>query len=63
MDGALSTWEMIALGAIALIVIFLFVPGIKKIQEDSQKAEKDWKGVLLPIGAVVLFVILLIALV
>ncbi len=63
MDGALSTWEMIALGAIALIVIFLFVPGIKKIQEDSQKAEKDWKGVLLPIGAVVLFVILLIAIV
>ena len=54
---------MIALGAIALIVIFLFVPGIKKIQEDSQKAEKDWKGVLLPIGAVVLFVILLIAIV
>ena len=63
MDGALSTWEMIALGAVALIVIFLFVPGIKKIQEDSQKAEKDWKGVLLPIGAVVLFVILLIAIV
>ena len=63
MDGALSTWEMIALGAIALIVIFLFVPGIKKIQEDSQKADKDWKGVLLPIGAVVLFVILLIAIV
>ncbi len=63
MDGGLSTWEMIALGAVAVIVIFLFVPGLKKIQEDSQKAEKDWKGVLLPLGAVVLFVILLISIV
>ena len=60
MDGHLTTLEMIVLGAVALIVIFLFVPGLKKLHEDSQKAEKDWSGVLLPIGAVVLFVVVLI---
>ncbi len=63
LDGSLATWEMIALGGLAIVLIFLIVPGIKKIQEESRKAEKDWKGVLLPLGAVVLFVIFLIAVV
>lgn len=58
-----ETWEMIAIGAVVLLVLFLFRPGLKQAFKQSREAEnKDWSGVLLPIGLVVLFVILLISL-
>ena len=63
MNEGLATWEMIALGAIAIIVLLLFMPGLKTIIQQSKEAEKDWPGLLIPIGAVVLFVIILIMLV
>ena len=63
MGAELATWEMIALGAIALIVLLLAFPGIKRITQESKEAEKDWPGFLLPIGAVVLLVVVLIMLV
>ena len=63
MGAELATWEMIALGAIALIVLLLAFPGIKRITQESKEAEKDWPGFLLPIGAVVLLVVVLILLV
>jgi hypothetical protein len=57
----MSTWEQVLLGAGALIILFLFWPGVKATLERSRQAEeKDWKSVLIPIGAVVLFVIMLI---
>jgi hypothetical protein len=56
-------WEQLLIGAGALLLVFLFRPGIKAALEKSRAAEqKDWKGALLPIGAVVLFVVLLILL-
>ena len=58
----METWEQILVGAFAILLIFLFRPGIKRALEQSREAEKDWKGALIPIAAVVLFVILLIAL-
>jgi len=58
-----NTWEALLVGIIAIALIFLFRPGIKKAFEQSKAAEKDWKSVLIPIAAVVLFVILLISLV
>lgn len=60
---ALETWEMILLGALAVLLIFWFRPGIKAALERSRQAEKDWKAVLIPLALVVLFVILLISLV
>ena len=60
MNPGLSTLELIALGAVALVVIFLFVPGLKRISQESKEAEKDWPGFLIPIAAVVGFVVLLI---
>lgn len=51
---------MIALGAIAIIALLLFYPGLRRLTEQSREAEKDWPGFLIPVGAVVLFVILLI---
>ena len=60
MGEQLATWEMIALGAIAIIALLLFYPGLRRLTEKSREAEKDWPGFLIPVGAVVLFVILLI---
>lgn len=60
----MSTWEQVLLGIAAMVILFLFWPGAKKMLEKSQQAENpDWKGALIPIGAVILFVILLIVMV
>lgn len=58
-----ETWEMIAIGAVVLVVLFLIRPGLKQAFKRSQEAtSKDWAGLILPIGLVILFVILLISL-
>jgi len=58
-----DTWELIAIGAVVLLVLFWFRPGLKQAFKQSKEAtNKDWSGVLLPIGLVVLFVIVLISL-
>lgn len=64
-DGSgVSIWQLLLFGAGALLIIFLFKPGLKTAFQQSAEAEdKDWMGVLLPIGLVVLFVMLLISLV
>ncbi len=54
-----STWESILLGAMVLLVILWFRPGIKATWQQSQNTESDWMGLLLPLGLVVLFVIFL----
>jgi hypothetical protein len=60
----MSTWEMVLLGAITVLVLLWFGPGVKTLLEQSRQAEhRDWRGVLVPIALVVLFVLLLISLV
>ncbi len=57
----MASWEKILTGILVLMVLLWFRPGIKAIFKHSQQAqEKDWKGVLIPIGLVVLFVIFLL---
>jgi len=59
-----TTWEQILLGIGAFLALFFFWPGVKVALEKSRSTENpDWLGVLLPIGAVILFVVLLILLV
>lgn len=59
-----DTWELLLLGAGILLLLFWFRPGLKAAFRQSQEAENpDWKGVLVPIGLVVLFVILLVLMV
>ncbi|MGB5472571.1 MAG: hypothetical protein WBQ78_03715 [Gammaproteobacteria bacterium] len=59
-----STWEMLLLGVLVLLVLFWFGPGIKATLEKSRQAEsRDWTGFLLPIALVILFVLFLIKLV
>ncbi len=56
----MATWEKLVLGALAVLLIFWFFPGIKPMMERSRMAEKDWTGLLIPIGLVVLFVLLMV---
>jgi hypothetical protein len=58
----MATWEKILLGAAAVLILLWFRPGIRAAMERSRQAgERDWKAVILPLVAVVLFVLLLIA--
>ena len=60
----MSTFEMVLVGAIVVLVLFWVGPGIKPMLAQSRQAENpDWAGLLVPIIAVILFVILLISMV
>jgi hypothetical protein len=60
----MAGWEMLLLGAVALLVLLWVAPGIKPLMEQSRQAEhRDWAGLLLPIALVILFVLFLIMLV
>ncbi|MGH8547941.1 MAG: hypothetical protein ACRERU_04975 [Methylococcales bacterium] len=55
-----SIWQMILYGALALLIVFWFRPGIQASLERSKHAPKDWPAVLVPIALVVAFVVFLI---
>jgi hypothetical protein len=60
----MSTWEMILLGGLALLVLFWAGPGVKAMLEKSRQAkERDWAGLLVPLLLVVAFVMLLMKMV
>lgn len=57
----MAMWEQVLLGIGAVIILLVFWPGAKAALEMSKRAENpDWKGVLIPVAVVVLFIILLI---
>lgn len=59
-----NTWEALLIGVLVLVLLLWFGPGIRQsIKRSPRGTAEDWKGVLLPLGLVVLFVILLVALV
>jgi hypothetical protein len=62
-DLVMALWEQILLGVLALIVLFWMGPGVKSAMERSRSAPRDWPGVLIPVGLVLLFVVFLIAMV
>jgi hypothetical protein len=56
--------EVVIAGVIVLLALLLLTPGLRAMLRQSREArERDWAGFLIPIGLVVLFVLLLIALV
>ncbi|BAW80256.1 hypothetical conserved protein [Candidatus Nitrosoglobus terrae] len=58
---AVNTWEAILLGLLVLFVILWSRPGIKAAFQHAEKIEqKDWRGFLLPIILVILFVVFLV---
>ncbi len=62
-SGGLDWMKIISAIALGAMIIYL-LPRAKAMMQASAEAEnKDWKGVLIPIAGVVLFVIFLIAMV
>jgi len=57
----MELWEQLLIGALGLAVLLWVFPGIKPMLERSQKAPKDWIGLLIPIALVVAFVVFLAA--
>ena len=56
-------WQQLLLGALAVGALWLFLPSAKRAMKESPRGTaSDWMGLLVPIGAVVAFVLLLIAL-
>ena len=58
-----SNWENLILGAMAILLLFWFQPGIKAALARSKQAQSDWASLLAPLGLVVLVVLFLIAMV
>ncbi len=60
---SMPVWQAVLLGVLALLIIFLWRPGIKEALQRSQQAgDKDWAGVLVPVAVVMIFVVILIML-
>jgi len=60
----MATWELLALGGIAILVVLIMMPRIRESMKRAEKQEqKDWKGALIPLALVALFVLLLISMV
>ena len=58
----MALWEQLLAGALGLLVIFVFFPGIKATMEKSKNAEKKHWGTLLLLTALLIgFVLLLIS--
>jgi hypothetical protein len=58
----MELWEQILAGAIALLVLFLFFPGVKATMEKSRNAkEKHWGTLLLLAVVLIAFIMLLIS--
>ena len=57
----MAIWEKILLGMGAMLLVFVFWPGARAaLARSREQPDPDWKSVLIPILAVVLFVIVLI---
>ena len=57
----MALWEQLLAGALGLLVLFLFIPGIKATMEKSKNAEeKHWGTLLLLTIVLIAFVMLMI---
>ncbi len=61
--GEIETWEKVVVAILAIGLVIWLYPSLKQSLERSKEVEKDWKGVLIPLGMVVAFVIFLLAIV
>ena len=62
-SGGFDWMKLLYASALVLMLVYL-IPRAKQMMEISAQAEnKDWKGVIIPLISVVIFVIFLISLV
>lgn len=60
----MALWEKLLIGVVVVLVLLWMAPGLKASLRSGRKGTgQDWKGVLLPLGLIVGFVILLVLLV
>ena len=58
----MELWEQLVLGALAVLVLFMFGPGIKATMERSRNAEeKHWGTLVLLAVVLIAFVVFLIS--
>jgi len=58
----MALWEQLLAGALGLLVLFLFMPGIKATMEKSKNAEeKHWGTLLLLTIVLIAFVMLMVS--
>lgn len=61
MSTPFETWELLIVGALVLLLLFWFRPGLKQAFKQSQEADnKDWMAALIPLAVVAAFVFLLL---
>lgn len=61
MNTPFSTWQLVILGALVIVLLIWFRPGLKQAFKQSQNSTaKDWVGALIPLAIVVAFVALLL---
>ncbi|MCP1676339.1 hypothetical protein J2T57_003500 [Natronocella acetinitrilica] len=64
MNPNMATWEVVLAGAVAALLVMFFLPRLREsMKRSSEQKEKDWRGALIPLLLVVIFVILLVSLV
>ena len=57
----MELWEQLLAGALGLLVLFMFFPGIKATMEKSKNAEeKHWGTLILITVVLIAFVLLMI---
>ncbi len=57
----MALWEQLLAGALGLLIIFMFFPGIKATMEKSKNAEeKHWGTIILLTIVLIAFVFLMI---
>jgi len=58
----MALWEQLLAGALGLLILFMFFPGIKATMEKSKNAEEKHWGTLILLTAVLIgFIMLLIS--
>ena len=55
----MELWQQLLAGAIGLLVLFMFFPGIKATMEKSKNAEEKHWGTLILLAAILIGFILL----
>jgi hypothetical protein len=57
----MALWEQLLAGALGLLILFMFFPGIKATMEKSKNAEeKHWGTLILITVVLIAFVLLMI---
>ena len=58
----MALWEQLLAGALALLVLFIFFPGVKATMEKSKNAkEKHWGTLILLAIILIAFILLMIS--